>query len=62
MEVSIRNYKTEIKSISTPISIPRSPNSHEYSLKESAFNPSKNSPPNSWSKRLLNRFDNYYGY
>ena len=62
MDISISNYKTELNIISSPISIPGHRNSHEYSLKENAFNPSNNSPPNSWSKRLLNRFDNYYGY
>ena len=62
MEISFGKYKSEYNTITRPITIPSNSSCHEYSLKENAFNPSKNSPPNSWSKRLINRFDNYYGY
>lgn len=62
MESYSRKYQTEYNTISNPICIPKSAYYPEYSLKENAFNPSNNSPPNSWSKRLINRFDNYYGY
>lgn len=62
MEVNYGKYQTEYNIYSTPICIPKNSFSHEYSLKENTFHPQNNSPPNSWSKRLLNRFDNYYGY
>ena len=34
-------------------------NNIPYSLKENFFDPNKSSPPNFWSNRLLDRFQNY---
>ena len=33
----------------------------QYDLKTNCFDPDKNSPPNSWTSRLLERIENYSG-
>ena len=33
----------------------------QYDLKTICFDPDKNSPPNSWTSRLLERIENYSG-
>jgi hypothetical protein len=34
----------------------------QYGLTESNFDPNKNSPPNSWTRRLNTRIDNYCSF
>lgn len=34
----------------------------EYNLNQECFNPNKSSPPDSWSKRLMERIGNSYEY
>ena len=34
----------------------------QYDLKTNCFDPDKNSPPNSWTSRLLERIENYSGH
>ena len=50
---------------STPILIPASKNTynyHEYSLKQSLFDPSKNSPPNEFMLKLHQRMYTYNSF
>ena len=45
---------------SSPIEIKKkNPQGSQYGLTESNFDPNKNSPPNSWTRRLNTRIDNY---
>ena len=47
---------------SVPVAIPKttSHSSGQYSLNKQAFDPTKNTPPNSWTERLENRLENYF--
>jgi hypothetical protein len=45
---------------STPIPILNANQDYQYKLKENNIDPNKNSPPNSWTRRLNSRFDIYY--
>ena len=55
----IYDNNSEYISLNNDINIHLKDNNIPYSLKENFFDPNKSSPPNFWSNRLLDRFQNY---
>ncbi len=62
METSLGEPYKGLVTHSAPIAIPKptTQNSDQYSLNKQAFDPTKNTPPNSWTERLENRLKNYF--
>lgn len=52
-------YNNEYVSLNDNNTIQTNYSNNPYSLKENFFDPNKSSPPNFWSNRLLDRFQNY---